>query len=691
MNNIEILSPAGNPETLRAAVANGADAVYVGGKSFSARKNAVNFSNEELTEAVKFAHLHGSKVYVTFNTLIHDSEMEEAFEFAKFLYTIGTDALIVQDLGLVYMLKKHFPDFEIHASTQMTLHNTDGVKAAERLGFSRVVLSRELSFDEIKRISENTDAELEIFVHGALCMSYSGQCLMSSFLGCRSGNRGACAQPCRLPYTLSDSDGRVICKGKYSLSLKDLCLVDEMKKLRECNAASLKIEGRMKSAEYVSVVTSMYDKYRNGGTVSDEDMYVLKNIFSRSGFTKGYLYRNYGRGMLNYNKNNDNVYNFIDKKVSALAEALKNRQPDKIKADVSVKIKLGEVMEAIFRSEGKEVFVRGTIPAEAAVNAPLTKERIAQQMQKTGGTPFDTENLDITTDDGISLPVKELNTVRRQGFELLEEKLSYSARRTSAEYIKEKPVKSNSEKIMYTAEVLNFAQAKAALAVGFDKILVPYILYAENKEYFDGSKDKFSVALPSIDRDNNRIVRKIDVDEIYVSGISQFEEYRNKRITANYTLNSFNSLSLRTLSELGAQRVCLSPELNIGQIRAIDDYIKKEIIVYGRIPLMTVQNCVVKSANDKCSCNGGVYMLKDRKGAEFPLIPDKSRCVNTVYNCKPIYMADKLGEIPADGADSFRFIFTVETEEEIKEIYNNYKNNEKTSRDFTRGHFYRGV
>jgi len=690
-NKMEILSPAGNLETLKAAVSNGADAVYVGGKNFSARKNAVNFSNEELIEAVEFAHLHGAKVYVTFNTLIHDSELCEAFEFAKFLYTIGVDAVIVQDLGLVHLIKKYFPDMEIHASTQMTLHNADGVRTIEKLGFKRVVLSRELSFDEIKSIKEKTDAELEVFVHGALCMSYSGQCLMSSFLGCRSGNRGACAQPCRLPYTVLDSNGKVICKDKYPLSLKDLCLVDEMAKLKECGVTSLKIEGRMKSAEYVCAVTSIYDKYRDGGKVSDGDMHILKNIFSRSGFTKGYLYRKYGRDMLNFNKNNDDVYTSVDKEVLDFAKKLKDKIPQKIDADVSIEIKLGDVIKAEFSSCGRTVSVNGAIPSEKALNTPLSEERISEQIKKTGSTPFEVKNVRIVCDDGVSLPVKEINSVRREGFELLEKAISESSKTTDAVYIKEKDVKANYGKISAVAEVLTLKQAEASLKSGFDKVLAPYKLYSENKKYFDSIKEKVAVILPAIERDIHREEMSIDVNEVYVSSVSQFERFSDKKITANYTLNAFNSLALRTLSLLGANRVCLSSELNVRQLSAIDDFLEKEIIVYGRIPLMTVQNCVIKSTNGSCMCDGGFYTLKDRKGAEFPLISDKGRCTNTIYNSKPLYMADKLNEIPTSGVSSHRFIFTIETEEEIKKIAESYKNGAESSEDFTRGHFFRGV
>ncbi|MBR5508087.1 MAG: U32 family peptidase, partial [Clostridia bacterium] len=280
-NNIEILAPGGSFKSLKAAIDSGADAVYFGGMRFGARANAANLSNEEIVQAVKYASLRGAKLYVTVNTLADDSELPEVFEFLKFCYSAGVDGVIVQDLGIVNMIRTHFPDFRLHASTQMTIHNLDGVLQAQKMGFDRVVLSRELSFEEIKYIADNSDAELEVFVHGALCMSYSGQCLFSSFLGGRSGNRGQCAQPCRLSYTLLDEDENPVSeKDKYLLSLRDLCLVEHIESLRKAGVTSLKIEGRMKSEAYVSAVCGRYKKYSKGGKVLPEDKKLLESIFS---------------------------------------------------------------------------------------------------------------------------------------------------------------------------------------------------------------------------------------------------------------------------------------------------------------------------------------------------------------------------------------------------------------------------
>lgn len=687
----ELLAPAGNFETLKSAVANGADAVYIGGRAFSARRSAVNFSNGEIAEAVRFAHLYGAKVYAAVNTLVHDSELGEVFEFIKFLYEIGIDALIVQDLAVVRMVREYFGDLPIHASTQMTVHNAEGVKAAQRLGFCRVVLSRELSFEEIKNIHKETDAELEVFVHGALCMSYSGQCLMSSFIGCRSGNRGACAQPCRLPYSLYDANGRCIAREKYLLSLKDLCLADEISKLTDCGVSSFKIEGRMKSAEYVSAVTFIYNKYRNGAKVTDADMNVLKNIFSRSGFTKGYLFNRTGREMLNYNKSNDDVYSAMDKSVLKFASELKDREIDKKVIDVSVEVVLGECAKAVFSCAGTSVRITGNVTAERAVNVPLDMQRLERQFAKTGNTPFSLGKFEAEIGENVSLPISEINDIRRRGIEKLTRALSLSERESNARFSVRSCPEKTFDNISYRASVLTAEQAKAALDTGFDKVLIGYNLYRKNKKYFDGIGDKTAVVLPVIARDNREDIGKIEVSEVYVSNVSQLFSFENLCVSANYTMNVFNSQALAELADLGVERICLSPELNLHQIDAVSDFAKKELIIYGRVPLMTIQNCAVKSACGKCCCTDNGYVLKDRKGAKFPLFADKSSCTNTIYNSSPVYMADRLSEIPMHGTDSLRFIFTEEKPCEIENIFDKYKRELPFDGDFTRGHYYRGV
>lgn len=688
----EILSPAGSLATLKAAVNNGADAVYIGGKAFSARKNAVNFSDEEIVEAVHYAHLYGAKVYVTVNTLISDSELPKVYDFAKFLYENQVDALIIQDLGVLKMMRESFPDFEVHASTQMTIHNLAGARLAKELGFSRVVLSREMSFEEIKNISENVDIELEVFVHGALCMSYSGQCLMSSFLGARSGNRGACAQPCRLPYTLCDFSKKPISqKDKYLLSLKDLCLIDEMETLKECGVRSLKIEGRMKSTEYVSLVTSVYDKYRNGGKVSEKDYEALKSIFSRNGFTKGYLSDNTGRHMLNYDSNNDSVYDNINHAVLKRAEELSVKTMEKITFDARAVLSYNTPMTLTVCAKGKSVTVTGDAVSQKALNVSLDSGRVKAQISKTGSTPFVLGSFTSDIEEGLSLPIKDINDLRRKALRELESKLSH-IRNADRVY----PYKAvdghiiNEDKIMYNAEVRNMEQAAAAVDSGFDTIVVPYGLYVKNKAFFDSCQSSIALVSPPVMRDNRKFHIQNLPHRIYISNLSQFNVFKGKEIIADFRINAFNSHFVSQLKNMGAVGVCLSPEMNIRQISAMELTLPAELVVYGRVPVMTVQNCVVKSAETKCSCTDDVYFLKDRKGVYFPLFTDPLSCTNTIYNSAPIYMGDRICELPK-GISGLRFIFTTETGDEVKAIYNKYRNGQEYDDGFTRGHYYRGV
>ncbi len=692
MRQFEILSPAGSLETLICAVNNGADAVYIGGREFSARKNAVNFSKEDIQEAVRYAHLYDAKVYVTVNTLVYDSEFKGFYEFIKFLYSAGVDALIIQDLGVLSMVKRCFPDFEVHASTQMTIHNISGARLAKELGFKRVVLSRELTFDEIKNISDNVDIELEVFVHGALCMSYSGQCLMSSFIGGRSGNRGDCAQPCRLPYTLMNSKGKNISnKEKYLLSLKDLCLIDEMKTLMECGVTSLKIEGRMKSAEYVSVVTSIYDKYRDGSKVEERDRSALKSIFSRNGFTQGYLEGNTGRHMLNYDKNNDDVYQNISHDVKELAAKLKSKAHEPIEFHAHVSVYHDMPMTLTVSAKGESVTVEGSINAEQAVNAPLTEERLTSQIAKSGSTPFVLSGIKTDIAQGVSLPVKEINNIRREALSLLEDKLTATLdRKSEIPFNYETPYSKPPKKLTLNAEVRTLEQFEAASKAGFDKILVPYSLYKDNKTFIDESGRTVAVILPAVARDIHPVDTHIISGEIYASNFSQLALCKDRKVSANHNINVFNSHSAEFVKNLGIETVCISPEVTQKELLSMKTSADKEIIVYGRIPLMTVQNCIVKSALG-CGCKDEYYLLKDRKGVEFPVITDKNSCTNTIYNSLPVYMADKLTDDVSADVSYMRFVFTTESAGDIFDIYRMYKNKERPSFDFTRGHYFRGV
>ena len=682
--SLEILVPAGSYENLVAAVNNGADAIYLGGKQFSARANATNFSNEEIEKGVRYAHTRGKKVYVAINTLVEDDNFSNAYDFARFCYQIGVDAVIVQDLGVFSMLKESFPDLKINASTQMTIHNLKGVKAAEKLGFSRIVLSRELSKDEIGNICKNTDAEIEIFAHGALCMCYSGQCLMSSFIGARSGNRGACAQPCRLPYTLLDGNGKTICENKYILSLKDLCLLDDIGEIEKLGVKSLKIEGRMKNTEYVAMTSYLYDKYRNGERVQKEDIDDLKSVFSRNGFTKGYFENSTGRHMLNFSQNNDDVYKNITEKAKIRAEALCKNQGKKILLTAHFDAHIGKkCVLTLWDLEGHCAVVQSDALVEKAINVPLTEERISEQIKKTGGTPFEVGEIAFETDEDISLPVKEINNLRRRAFEEIENQRCEVFGRDNAKEFSFEIIKNN-PKMEFTASAMTYEQAKALEQTNAKRIYIPKGIYENHRNEF--SSERFFVTLPAIERNGKEAQ---GYERICTSNFSQILDNGIKH--AGFRMNIFNSPAVKYLKNLGFSSVCLSPEMNLNQISAISKDLPLEVVSYGYLPVMTVQNCVVNSAFEKCNCENGRYFLKDRKGYLFPVIADKESCTNVILNSKPIFMADKMADIKKSGISYAMLNFTMETPKQVKEIFSLYEKGEKADFDFTRGHFLRGV
>ena len=603
--NIEILSPAGDMKCFEAAVANGADAVYLGGKLFSARKNASNFDDDELRYAVDYAHLRDVKVYVALNTLIQENETEDCFRFIQFCYNIGVDALIVQDMGVLYIIKKYFPDFRVHASTQMTIHNTLGVSKASELGFKRVVLSRELSYRDIKAITEKNICETEVFAHGALCMCYSGQCLMSSFIGGRSGNRGACAQPCRLKYTVCDSEKNPIgISDRYYMSLKDLCLADEISNLTDAGVDSLKIEGRMKNSEYVSIVTAMYNKYRYGASFDKGDMALLENVFSRNGFTKGYVHGNTGAHMLNIDRNNDDVYANTTVHVHDKAKELMNVEKTN-PVDVYVEIKLGANPRLVLKNDRFTVECVGDEIVEKALKSATDSERVFRQISKFGGSAFSVRNISGDIDEGINIPISVLNDLRRRAISAAEEKLISAFKRNSKVCFEYEPYdKTKKEEPMLSASVLTEQQAKAAYDAGFDRIYISYEVYTCDRAFFDENSDVFALKLPSIMPDGSESRYKdVGLDTICISNLSQLGMFKDKNIHGDYSLNVYNSYAQRMYKSCGVDSICMSPELNINQLGEIENVLPTEIVVYGRIKLMTVKNCFIKSSKLGCGCD----------------------------------------------------------------------------------------
>ena len=685
---MELLAPAGGMAELKSAIQSGADAVYLGADMFSARAGAGNFTKDQLKEAVEYAHFYGIKVHCAINTLIKEKELSSAIDTAIMAVECGVDALIIQDIGLAQHLRKILPKTELHASTQMTVTSLEGVRYLEEQGFSRVVLARELSMAEIEKIVKGAKAEIEVFVHGAICMCYSGQCLMSSILGGRSGNRGRCAQPCRLCYDLLESDKAV--DSAYILSPKDMALVEHLGKLKKIGVVSLKIEGRLKSAEYVSAVTAIYRKYiDNPQKVSREDMTELRNAFSRSGFTDGYFTDTLGKGMMSHkNPANNSGSTFTKEATERAAGKVVRRIPITIYAQLHK----GEALSlTAYDNEGNCVTVTGDIVAEKAINTPLDKDRLSEQLEKLGATNFVAEEIQVDLDDGITVPIKEINHVRRNMCDMLwQARVGENERvinNTPLEFVENKETKTP----YLTATVRTLEQGKAVIKSGGVKRV--YASPDVAKELAKSSKGCEIITKLS------DIVAEEDVPTEYtmVSSAGAMYKYTNKAQYGDFRLNAFNSLTVNALSHLKC--VTLSPELNLREIEDITRHakdIETEIIAYGRIPLMIMRNCPIK-AMGKCQNGRDVYSLRDRKNMEFPIMCDKD-CRAVLLNSKPIYTADIMDEILKANASCLRLDFTLETPRECSEIISQYtralageKVGAMQENTFTRGHLRRGV
>ena len=680
---MEILSPAGSVEALKAAVNHGADAVYVGGSRFSARKNAQNFNDDELLEALDFCHVRGTKLYVCCNTLLKETELSEAMAFIRYLYTIGVDALIIQDLGLLSRVRRELPEMPVHASTQMTVVNSRGVNLLADLGVKRVVLAREVTGSELSEICNNTKTELEYFVHGALCISYSGQCLMSSILGGRSGNRGGCAQPCRLPYTLL-KDGKVVTDKQALLCPKDLCLADRVQELKKMGIASLKIEGRMKSPEYVGMVTEVYKRAATVG-ITDREIQDMLKFFSRGGSCNGYFDGcKFGNMM-------DPLGNT---KIASTLPALEQKKKQ-MPVYLFLKAFLGEPLElSMTTEEGTCVTVSGDI-CEAAHTRATEEERMREQLAKLGETPFAARKIEIASSENVAVSVKALNGLRRQAAEELETVILESFRRLPVEAtfsFGQKTV--TSHLLSLCAEVMNEEQLRAAVDMGVGRIYLP-----EHLRSLAGNVSEPVLQMPPLCKEGCSLLVE-DFEQVCVQNLGQISMAAGKKLTAGHRLNLTNCETAEKLGELGISRCVVSPELNLKGIEALrrQTQMPLEVIGYGRLPLMLLENCLIKSYGS-CSgekgCDSGTFSLIDRKNEVFPLVATK--CGNVVYNTKPIYMADRLDEIKKLGIDSVRLSFTLENYERCCIIIREYQaalageKQKAPDGNFTRGHFYRGM
>ncbi len=665
-NKLELLAPAGKWESLVAAVQNGADAVYLGEQSFSARKNAANFTWEEIKEAVRYCHIRGVRVFLALNTLIGEDELPLFEKAVVKAAENGVDALIIQDLGAAKMAKTVCPDMPIHASTQLTASNMYDVKDFQDRGFSRVVLSRELSEKEINHIYTKTGAEIEAFAHGALCISFSGKCLMSSFIGGRSGNRGMCAQPCRQMYSCGKNKG-------YLLSPRDLCLADDLEKMADAGVISFKIEGRMKSPEYVATVTGIYRKYLDSfDSISNEDEDKLKKIFVRGdGFTKAYFAGQNTPEMMNYTLSNDNISSRADDTVlkearNSFREGVENK---KIPVDASLKLNSASP-SVLTLSDGEfTVEVLGA-EGEAAQNTPLSEERARAQIGKMGQTPFELHNFEFSADENITLPVSELNRLRRECAELLQDKRGEVVPRTTFSFAY--PTEINKQKISpyVAAEVMTLEQFDAVKDA--DRVLVPLSLWKKI------TPDKRCyVVLPKVVLDEKSVEKQLaEIPAEYgvyasTTGMIALSKKNGRRVCADWSNNIYNSVSASCFDY--CDTLTLSPELSLGAVKEI---VKKtnshcEILCHGYQTVMTSRACLIRGITGKCDCTKPIS-IKDKTGAEFTIIGDKDSHLNTVLNSRITFMADKLNEVRKSGVAGIRLVFTTETGEETENTVKMY-------------------
>uniref|UniRef100_UPI0040562529 DUF3656 domain-containing U32 family peptidase n=1 Tax=Agathobacter sp. TaxID=2021311 RepID=UPI0040562529 len=720
----ELLAPAGSFEILKAVIAAGADAVYVGGSRFGARAYANNFTEEELLEAIDYVHLRGKKLYLTVNTLFKNKEIgQELYEYLLPYYEKGLDAVIVQDFGAISFIKKHFPDLPIHASTQMTVTGAEGVRLLKDLGVERVVLARELSISEMKEIHTQTGAELEVFVHGALCYSYSGQCLFSSMLGGRSGNRGRCAQPCRLPYAVLDEQKKEYQKESYVLSLKDLCGIDNLKQLYEAGVSSLKIEGRMKQASYAAGVVSFYRKYIDSEQqLSDADRKHIYELGNRCGFTDTYFQKQNDKSMVTFKKPSYEKSNeLLHKEIENRFAGTKHQLP--IHGELSA-IKGQPLSFTAFYGDFC-VYVSGEDVTEAK-NKPLLAEDVEKRMRKTGDSPFAFETLNINMDADIFVPNGVLNRLRRDVLAELEKQILQGFKRTSYDMQKGCSEDTHLSKglisgILKSTDIqpqkdtyIASCETKEQLHVICKSEKISYV-YAEAQMYdkkslIAGLKQDIETAhknqkalylkLPAIFRTRTasfytsiaQELKDLPLDGFVVRNYESIgfvkQHFPEANMVIDHTLYTYNDFAKDGFLELNIQRDTVPLELNKNEIRFRNNT-NSEIVIYGRYPLMTTAGCVHKNTF-QCDKKPQTAYLKDRYQVLFPVKNHCSDCYNTIYNSVPVSLIKEQTALKKMRLSYFRLEFTIETEKETEKILN-LLNEKGTSISCTAGHYKRGV
>lgn len=700
--DFELLAPAGNLEILKGVIESGADAVYVGGSMFGARAYANNFTEEELLEAIDFAHLRGVKVYLTVNTLIKNSEFSKLYDYLLPYYKRGLDAVIVQDIGVVKAIHEYFPSMEIHTSTQMTVTGADGVRFLSQFGVTRVVMAREVSLAEMKRIHEETGMELEAFVHGALCYSYSGQCLFSSILGGRSGNRGRCAQPCRLPYTV---EGK---KDEYILSLKDMCGIKALDKLHDAGVYSLKIEGRMKQLEYACGVVKYYRSYIDSmKLVTDADYDRIKALGNRCGFTDRYYFDHNGSDMVTYVKPNF---------VSNAAEP----SPEKRKLSIEGELVLREGEPGSLIVKRGDVTYKASIePVSAALKAPLDKKAAIDRINKTGDTDFEFSHIKAQIGENVFVPNGALNKLRRDAISGLCDKLLKKYYRNDARYadmsrltaLPEHVVKSDAahdEAINdYTTICSCMTRAQLDTLIGYDCFDIFYLdfdmydrktliqQFADDVKSLTKRNKKVYLMLPTIFRaDSSDYFVSIakELDKVSFEGfvVKNYEElyltenlFTGKKVILDHNMYTFSDVSKSAFFEHGVSGDTVPLELNSREIMHRNN-IGSQMIVYGYYPLMTTANCVHKNTKG-CDKKQKLIYLKDRYNKSFAVCNNCKECYNTIYNSLPTMLTKNISKLKEAGIRSFRYSFTIETPKQIKAVMD-----DKVA-EYTNGHYKRGV
>ncbi len=691
---LELLAPAGSMDALRAAVQNGANAVYLGCGSFNARQSAKNFTPQALAEAVKYCHIRGVAVHLTLNTLVSDREIPELTELIRHAASSGVDAFIVQDLGVIRLCTEIAPHVPIHGSTQMTVHSLPGVLLCAAWGLSRVVLSRELSREEIRYICENSPIEIEVFGHGALCMCYSGQCYMSSLIGTRSGNRGRCAQPCRQTY------GYGRWQNIYPLSLKDNCLVHYLLELEAMGVTSLKLEGRMKRAEYVAAVTNVYRRAIDAGNVSPEMISTLMTAFNRQGFTDGYYTGATGKSMFGHREETKEDSAWL-KEVRQTYETVENPLvPIKFHATV----RPGTTMLTVTDPEGRTCTLSGPAP-EPARNVDLNTITLSARLSKTGGTPYYCREVTADITPGLTLSAATINGLRRDALNQL---TALRGRREDKPLNRARKINifPGSRKIpeitveVSTREQITDNLLRQRLAL----LYVPIHILTADPTLCQKLLRRVPVCavLPRIVHDGElpRLtdqmaqVRSLGVRDALVGNLGLILPARKAGLTVHgdFGLNLFNSAAVNSAREMELASACLSFEMTLPQIRDVSKAVPCEIIAYGRLPLMITENCLIKGRTGSCTCHASGVKLTDKTGAEFPVIKDGHLCRSVVLNSKKLYWLDRQEDLSRLGLWAVRLCFTTENPREVDGILGCIQ--EPISFDpggFTRGLYLRGV